>query len=65
MMSYFPSVTFRNCPKSSNSITENILRKEGYNGIILYGINTDLEFTLLREDTNCEEKIFTVPIGKK
>ena len=50
---------------SSNSITENNPKKEAYNGIILYGTNTDFEFTLLREGTNCEEKMFTVPIGEK
>ena len=50
---------------SSNSITENDPKKEAYNGIILYGTNTDFEFTLLREGTNCEEKMFTVPIGEK
>ena len=50
---------------SSNSITENNPRKEAYNGIILYGTNTDFEFTLLREGTNCEKKMFTVPIGEK
>ena len=50
---------------SSSSITENNPKKEAYNGIILYGTNTDFEFTLLREGTNCEEKMFTVPIGGK
>ena len=50
---------------SSNSITENNPSKEAYNGIILYGTNTDFEFTLLREGTNSEEKMFTVPLGQK
>ena len=50
---------------SSNAITENNPNKEAYNGIILYGTNTDFEFTLLREGTNCEEKMFTVPLGQK
>ena len=50
---------------SSNAITENNPSKEAYNGIILYGTNTDFEFTLLREGTNSEEKMFTVPLGQK
>ena len=50
---------------SSSAITENYPSKEAYNGIILYGTNTDFEFTLLREGTFSEEKMFTVPLGKK
>lgn len=50
---------------SSNSITENNPKKEAYNGIIFYGTNNDFEFTLLREGTNCEEKMFNVPVGEK
>ena len=50
---------------SSNSITENNPRKEDFNGIILYGTNTDFEFTLLREGINIEKKMYTVPLGKK
>ena len=56
---------YQNFGISSSSITENNPKKEAYNGIILYGTNTDFEFTLLREGTNCEEKMFTVPIGEK
>lgn len=50
---------------SSNSITDNNPRKEDFNGIILYGTNTDFEFTLLREGINIEKKMYTVPLGKK
>ena len=50
---------------SSNVITEKNPSKESYNGIILYGTNTDFEFTLLREGINLEKKMFTVPLGKK
>ena len=50
---------------SSNAIIENNPNKEAYNGIILYGTNTDFEFTLLREGTNLEEKMYTIPLGQK
>ena len=50
---------------SSNAITDNNPSKEAFNGIILYGTNTDFEFTLLREGINIEKKMFTVPLGKK
>ena len=50
---------------SSNSITESNPSKETFNGIILYGTNTDFEFTLLREGINIEKKMFTIPLDEK
>ncbi len=50
---------------SSNAITDNNPSKEAFNGIILYGTNTDFEFTLLREGINSEKKMFTIPLGQK
>ena len=50
---------------SSSSITAQNPVKEDYNGIILYGTNTDFEFTLLREGTFNIENNFTVPLGEK
>ena len=50
---------------SSNTITENNPSKEAFNGIILYGTNTDFEFALLREGINSEKKMFTVSLGQK
>ena len=48
---------------SSNIIKENPI-KEDYNGIILYGTNTDFEFTLLKEGLFIQNKNMTVPLGK-
>ena len=50
---------------SSSSITAQNPVKEDYNWIILYGTNTDFEFTLLREGTFNIENNFTVPLGEK
>ena len=48
---------------TSNAITENNPSKEAFNGIILYGTNTDFEFTLLREGINIEKKNVHCPFG--
>ncbi|OUM63765.1 hypothetical protein PIROE2DRAFT_9628 [Piromyces sp. E2] len=50
---------------SSCAITKQNPLKEDYNGIILYGTNTDFEFTLLREGIFIQNKNWTQPLGKK
>ena len=47
---------------SSSNITSNNPTKEDYNGIILYGTNTDFEFSLLREELFMYEKMYTIPL---
>ena len=47
---------------SSSNITANNPSKEDYNGIILYGTNTDFEFSLLREELYMVDKMYTVPL---
>ena len=47
---------------NSNNITKQYLNKDDYNGIILYGTNTDFEFSLLRENIFIENKIYTKPL---
>lgn len=49
---------------SSNFIVDDNPKKEDFNGIILYGTNTDFEFTLLREGTFLEEKRYTIPLNQ-
>jgi len=49
---------------SSSNITDNNPIKEDYNGIILYGTNTDFEFTLLREGVFIQNKNMTQPLDK-
>ena len=48
---------------TSCNITKNNPSKSDYNGIILYGTNTDFEFSLLREGIYKEKKIFTIPLN--
>ena len=48
---------------SSNNITKQHPNKDDYNAIILYGTNTDFEFSLLRENIFIENKIFTKPLN--
>ncbi len=48
---------------SSSNIAKQNPSKEDYNGIILYGMNTDVEFTLLREGTFIQNKNWTQPLG--
>ena len=47
---------------SSSNIIRNNPTKDDYNGIILYGTNTDFEFSLLREGIYKEGKLFTAPL---
>ena len=47
---------------SSGNIIRNNPTKDDYNGIILYGTNTDFEFSLLREGIYKEGKLFTAPL---
>ncbi|ORX47663.1 ankyrin [Piromyces finnis] len=49
---------------SSSNLAKQYLIKEDYNGIILYGTNTDFEFTLLREGLFIQNKNRTQPLGK-
>ena len=48
---------------SSNNITRRNPEKYDYNGIILYGTNTDFEFSLLRENIFIQDKLFTKPLN--
>ena len=48
---------------SSNNITKVRLSKDDYDGIILYGTNTDFEFSLLRENIFIQNKIYTKPLN--
>ena len=48
---------------SSSNITKNNPSKSDYNGIILYGTNTDFEFSLLREGIYNNKKLFTAPLN--
>ena len=47
---------------SSSNIINSNPSKEDYNGIILYGTNTDFEFSLLREGIYKQKKIYTIPL---
>jgi len=49
---------------SSSHITKQNPLKEDYNGIILYGTNTDFEFTLLRERVFLQNKWRTQPLDQ-
>jgi len=49
---------------SSSNIIDHNPAKEDYDGIILYGTNTDFEFTLLREGVFIQNKNMTKPIDK-
>ena len=44
---------------SSSNIIKNVPSKSDYDGIIIYGTNTDFEFSLLREGIYNQNKIFT------
>ena len=46
---------------SSSNIVKNNPSKSDYNGIIIYGTNTDFEFSLLREGIYKQKKLYTVP----
>ena len=48
---------------SSSNIIKNNPSKSDYNGIIIYGTNTDFEFSLLREGIYNQNKIFTSPLN--
>ena len=50
---------------SSSSITKRNPSKLDYNGIILYGTNTDFEFTLLFEGIYKYKKLYTVPLDSE
>ena len=47
---------------SSSNIIKNDPHRSDYNGIILYGTNTDFEFTLLREGIYKKKKLYTIPL---
>ena len=48
---------------SSSNIIKNNPSKSDYNAIILYGTNTDFEFSLLREGIYNQKKMYTVPLN--
>ena len=48
---------------SSSNIIKNNPPKSDYNGIIIYGTNTDFEFSLLREGIYNNKKLFTIPFN--
>ena len=48
---------------SSSNIIKSNPPKSDYNGIIIYGTNTDFEFSLLREGINMRKKLYTVPLN--
>ena len=50
---------------SSSNIVKNNPSKSDYNGIIIYGTNTDFEFSLLREGIYKQKKLYTVPFDSK
>ena len=50
---------------SSSNIIKSNPSKSDYNGIIIYGTNTDFEFSLLREGIYNQNKIYTIPINSK
>ena len=58
------SVLFSSFGVSSSNITNNFPSKDDYNGIILYGTNTDFEFSLLRDGIDMSEKIYTRPLDQ-
>ena len=47
---------------SSSCIIKSNPSKSDYDGIIIYGTNTDFEFSLLREGIYKQKKIYTVPL---
>ena len=48
---------------SSSHIAKENPTKADYNGIILYGTNTDFEFSLLKENIYRKNNLFTVPLN--
>ena len=50
---------------SSSNIIKNNPPKSDYNGIIIYGTNTDFEFSLLREGIYKQKKLYTIPLDSK
>ena len=48
---------------SSSNIIKNNPSKSDYNGIIIYGTNTDFEFSLLREGIYKRKNIYTIPLN--
>ena len=48
---------------TSNNIIKNNPPKSDYNAIILYGTNTDFEFSLLKEGIYNHKKMYTVPLN--
>ena len=47
---------------TSSNIVKNNPSKSDYNGVIIYGTNTDFEFSLLREGIYKKKKLYTVPL---